>query len=253
MSTRNNIINILNPVEKQKFIVIKQIFDKPEDRTIYLRLLYVILANSKSSKKERLGPFFEQILQNQDDITKVHQLLNNKLKKFIPDTLNTSHAKYIVSGKKIYEIPQNSLPANASKGVYTRPIKGHNFTMKNISSPIYNTISNQKNRNNENDYENADVVLGHIIKSSLSNSGYSTIETGSNNVFNLVPPELPPRNKVPIHEIDLDNVIGRLEKQIRVYDVDEKKPVVSTSPFYGGSRKRTKKTKRTKRHNKSKK
>ena len=41
MATRNNVINILTPQEKNLFLQIKEKFNKAEDRTIYVRLLFV--------------------------------------------------------------------------------------------------------------------------------------------------------------------------------------------------------------------
>jgi hypothetical protein len=195
MATRNNVINILTPQEKNLFLQIKEKFNKAEDRTIYLRLLYIILANSKSKTKINLEKLFNDILKANDNTVQIYELLKTPLFKFMPSmNSNLPQQKYTVHGKQIYAMPANSLPFNASKGVYTRPRDRSRNNPMMINQPhVYQTINGHQPRtrnrniniNHENNYEDPEKLLADFIA-----------------------PTLPPRLRHPVTEIDLNKVVA---------------------------------------------
>jgi hypothetical protein len=243
MATRNNVINILTPQEKNLFLQIKEKFNKAEDRTIYVRLLYIILANSKSKTKINLEKLFNDILKANDNTVQIYELLKTPLFKFMPSmNSNLPQQKYTVHRNQIYAMPANSLPFNASNVVYTRPRDRFRNNPMMVNQPhVYQTINGHqprnRNINHENNYEDPEKLLADFIA-----------------------PTLPPRLRHPVTEIDLNKVVATPGvREINLNNVileAEKKigiPNARFSSVGGSKRKITRRIKQTKKLKQTKK
>ncbi len=256
MSVRTtNILNKLSTEEKTKFLKIKDIFDKPEDRTIYLRLLYIIITNLKT-KKIDLEDLFDEILFLKSNYNKeIYDLINEELNIFMNNTnYNTSQSKYIVSGNTIYAIPNESSNTYNTKKTSgdnkntTMSVKKH----KTLSNNVYSTIKDDF-FSNENYYENPDKLLEQVIKQMNTNSIRKLKPLSSIKVLQPRPKqkilEINLNNVIDtpgVREFNLNNVIRDVERQIAVGSESKILGRPPQSTLVGGTRKRKlRKLKRT--------
>lgn len=144
--SQDKIIDMLGNEEKRKFLKIKERFDNTEDRTIYLRLLHIILANSKSQSKYNLNELFENILK-EDNEEDIYKLIDEALHKFMPESNSKLQLGYSVHNRKIYSEPSNAVRGHHDRDVYMRPNTSHKNKKEN---EVYENM----NKNNSN-YNNA--------------------------------------------------------------------------------------------------
>ncbi len=167
--SQDKIIDMLGDEEKRKFLKIKERFDNREDRTIYLRLLHIILANSKSQSKYNLNELFENILK-EDNGEDIYNLIDEALHKFMPESNSKLQLAYSVHNRKIYSEPSNAVRGHRDWDFYMRPNTSHKKNKAEIN--VYENMN--ENNNNSNNAGNSKNVGNYENVNKLKSPKKST-------------------------------------------------------------------------------